>query len=94
MAQELIWLTLLALAVVVILTGWMKYLRKPAWSGRAFAVLVLTNLPTLGLLDAARARDIGRVSVSSNDAGAPVYRRAGFKEAPLLLEWRADPPGH
>ncbi|MET3511503.1 hypothetical protein [Plantibacter flavus] len=50
MAQELIWLTLLALAVVVVLTGWMKYLRKPAWSGRAFAVLVLTNLPTLGLL--------------------------------------------
>ncbi len=50
MPQELIWSTLLALAVVVMLTGWMKYLRRPAWQGKAFAVLVLTSLPTLVLL--------------------------------------------
>jgi GNAT superfamily N-acetyltransferase len=46
-----------------------------------------------GLLDAARARDIGRVSVSSNADGASVYRRAGFEDAPLLLEWRAERDG-
>lgn len=50
MAQELIWLTLLALVVVVVLAGWMKYVGKTAWRGRPFMILVLANLPTLLLV--------------------------------------------
>ncbi|WP_285026559.1 hypothetical protein [Plantibacter sp. ME-Dv--P-122b] len=72
MAQELIWLTLLALAVVVVLAGWMKYLRKPTWSGRPFGILVLTSLPTLVLLV------VGALSVVSEWPILPAI-------APLLL---------
>ncbi|WP_285038046.1 GNAT family N-acetyltransferase [Plantibacter sp. lyk4-40-MEA-4] len=61
---------------------------RPEFRGRGIAGRLID-----GLLDAARARDIGRVSVSANEDAAPVYLRAGFERAPLLLEWRAESGG-
>jgi hypothetical protein len=48
--QELFWLILLVIAVVAMLIGWQRYLRKPLWSGAAFNLLTLANLPTVILL--------------------------------------------
>ncbi|OII43236.1 GNAT family N-acetyltransferase [Plantibacter sp. MMLR14_011] len=61
---------------------------RPEFRGRGIAGRLID-----GLLDAARARDIGRVSVSANEGAAPGYLRAGFERAPLLLEWRAESDG-
>ena len=42
------------------------------------------------LLEEADRRGIPRLTVSSNDAAAPVYLRTGFEASPLLLERRLD----
>lgn len=44
------------------------------------------------LVAVADERGVHRVTVSSNTGAAPVYRRAGFVDAPLLLERRSTPP--
>lgn len=48
-----------------------------------------------GLVDAlvavADERGVHRVTVSANAGAAPLYRRAGFADAPLLLERRSTP---